>query len=293
MTMIRETEGIRKTPPDPGGREVSGSERCDGALARLNDILTTQVTVMNALALRLINLDVAVAKVVNTPKPQAAPPPAPWKGSLPRVSSTDILAEAPPIRLLDTAGIGAAGGNTSLEELALMMRLARMAEAESIFEFGTFDGRTTVNLAANCPAQGKVFTLDPASRELDATHLPLDPRNRAYTEKAACGAHYRDTTFESKIVQLYGDSSRFDFSAYYGSVDLVFLGAAHQYDHVLNDSAIALRLLRNGKGTVAWHKYTPRRDGVVRALDQLAKTEPKFAAIRHIENTALAYAVVR
>jgi hypothetical protein len=108
--------------------------------------------------------------------------------------------------------------------------------------------------------------------------------------KHSRGLRYEGTPFESSVVQPYGDSMEFNFGPFLGAMDFVFVDASHTYDDVLNHSRMALRLLRNGRGTVAWHGYAARRDGVVRAVDKLYATEPNFAGMRHIDGTELAYA---
>ncbi len=49
-------------------------------------------------------------------------------------------------------------GNVNVAELAVLNALCRTLKPKSIMEIGTFDGRTTLNLALNSNAQ--VFTLD-------------------------------------------------------------------------------------------------------------------------------------
>lgn len=149
-----------------------------------------------------------------------------------------------------------------------------------------------MNLAANCAQGGKVFTLDLPREQAAATLLPLDVRDKVYIDKPAPGLRYRGTSFEASIVQLHGDSAAFDFSDFYGAMDFVFIDASHKYEYVMNDSRIALRLLRDGRGVIAWHDYTGWWDGVVRALEELHATEPRLAGMRHIEGTDLVYARV-
>ena len=45
-------------------------------------------------------------------------------------------------------------------EVMVIAALAREAAPANAFEIGTFDGRTTLNIAANLRAGGKVWTLD-------------------------------------------------------------------------------------------------------------------------------------
>jgi predicted O-methyltransferase YrrM len=61
-------------------------------------------------------------------------------------------------------------GNIGVLELAAIVTIAKIVNPSTIFEIGTFDGRTTLNLAKNCP-NSKIFTLDLPSNE--ATSLPI------------------------------------------------------------------------------------------------------------------------
>jgi len=88
-----------------------------------------------------------------------------------------------------------------------------------------------------------------------------------------------------KITQLFGDSATFDFSPY--RAELIFVDASHAYDYVRNDSAKALALLADSRGVIVWHDYG-EWPGVTRALDELAKSDARFAKLRWIRGTTLA-----
>src|SRR5271157_5902498 len=51
-------------------------------------------------------------------------------------------------------------GNLTVDELAVVALLCQWLQPQTVFEFGTFNGRTTLNLAANTPPDAKVYTLD-------------------------------------------------------------------------------------------------------------------------------------
>jgi predicted O-methyltransferase YrrM len=51
-------------------------------------------------------------------------------------------------------------GGTSLLETFLILAGMRVVEARRIFEFGTFLGINTLNLALNSPGDAQIFTLD-------------------------------------------------------------------------------------------------------------------------------------
>ena len=62
----------------------------------------------------------------------------------------------------------------------------------------------------------------------------------------------------------------FDFSPFYGKMDLVFVDASHAYEAVLNDSLQAFKLISD-TGIIVWDDYDPIHGlGVMRALAEIA-----------------------
>jgi predicted O-methyltransferase YrrM len=177
-------------------------------------------------------------------------------------------------------------GNVSLAELAVLNALCRTHRPETIFEIGTFDGRTTLNLAANCDAQ--VLTLDlPAGH---ATKFAVVGADNRYVDKPASGARFTSAPNchlpeARRITQLYGDSASFDFTPWHGKMDLVFVDGAHSYDFVINDTRVALRLLKPAGGVIVWHDYGVWPD-VAKALDDLL-TEMPGLPLQHVRDTSL------
>ena len=181
-------------------------------------------------------------------------------------------------------------GNVSAFELIVICKLVKALRPVRLFEIGTFDGRTTLNLAANAPVDAVVYTLDLPRSELDATGLPIDAEDRKYVDKSASGSRFVNTDCEKKIVQLWGDSANFDFSPFEGSIDFVFVDASHSYEYVLKDSRTALSLLREGRGAILWHDYgEPFWKGPTKALDELYLGGGAFAGLKWIDGTTLAY----
>lgn len=85
---------------------------------------------------------------------------------------------------------------------------------------------------------------------------------------------------------LSGDTARFDFSPWYGTRDLVFIDACHEYEYVMKDTEIALKFLQLG-GIIVWHDYGTWV-GVPRALNELYINDPRLHSIRHASGTSLA-----
>lgn len=208
---------------------------------------------------------------------------------LPEISWTDLIPSdlTVTVRERDTA----VDGNVSAQELEILSKLVKFTDPAVLFEIGTFDGRTTLNLAAQSRPDARVYTLDLPRAGLAAAGLPLAVHDRKYVDKAESGVRFHGTDVEEKITQLYGDSATFDYKPYLGKVDFVFVDGSHSYHYVLNDSWAAWRLVR-GAGRIVWHDYVSSGHqcwpGLVRALEELHATEPAFRGLRHIAGTALA-----
>ena len=197
---------------------------------------------------------------------------------LPVVSIDSVTSSATEVALPEPV---AADGNVTLLELLVLSRLVRERRPRSLFEIGTFDGRTTLALAANAGDDAVVHTLD-LPRDA-STDRHIERAERAFVDKPQSGARFLDTATSSKIRQLYGDSATFDFKPY--TADFVFVDGSHAYEYVLSDSVRALSMIQT-RGTIVWHDYG-EWPGVTRALDQLA-SDNRFIGLRAIEHTSLA-----
>ncbi len=211
---------------------------------------------------------------------------APYKAktTLSQMNLSDIVSEGSSIRILSPASVF---GNVTPLELIVINKLVRALRPERIFEIGTFDGRTTLNMAANAPQGAIVYTLDLPESEVASTGLAIALGDERYIKKDASGSRFKGTMHEGTIRQLLGDSAKFDFSPYRGQIDLVFVDGAHSRDYVLNDSLRALEMLPEGGGVILWHDYGDW-DGVTLALNELDSGHKEFRGIKHIAGTTLA-----
>lgn len=216
-------------------------------------------------------------------------------GVLPRrrVPTVDLSEIAPGDLVLEVREVREEHGNVSWIELVALNALVRSLNPRCVFEIGTFDGRTTLNLAANSPSEATIFTLDLPPKGPRATRLPLDDRDRLFLPWNTSERRYVGTDCEVRITQLLGDSATFDFSPFYGTIDFVFIDGSHSYQYVCHDTEEALRLLRPKGGTIAWHDYANSNwPGVTRALNEMYLSVPRLGGMRHIGGTSLAYASV-
>jgi predicted O-methyltransferase YrrM len=202
---------------------------------------------------------------------------------------SEILPEDIPIQVRELTKEYA---NVSVLELVVIVKLIKHYEPKKLFEIGTFDGRTTLNMACNSSEQAEIYTLDLPKGQLRTTELPIDTRDKATFDEIMTGSRFLGTDCEAKIVQLHGDSATFDFSPYQGDMDFVFIDGSHSYEYVINDSRQALKLLRNGKGIILWHDYSAFWKGVMKALEELYLTVNEFKGLKHIKETTLVYLLI-
>lgn len=189
---------------------------------------------------------------------------------------------APGMRFTFQMFDGAQASITLLEGAALAALMARV-QARRVFEFGTYKGVSTTQIALNLPADGVVFTLD-LPEELEGGALRVDkPVERQIAAESGKGALIPED-LRSKVTFLQADSASFDTAPYRESMDFVFVDGAHSYEYVSNDTRKGLEMLRRG-GVIAWHDCAPNHRDVVRFLQQSGLD------VQLVHGTALAFAM--
>ena len=185
---------------------------------------------------------------------------------LPEIGIDDLLPNSQQIRIERAEDQGRAG--QSLFQLFIIDSLCSLFRPMRLFEFGTYLGRTALNLAANSPDGATVFTLDGRRRNIDS---------------------FDGIPSAAKIVYLFGDSITFDYRPYVNSIDFILIDASHEYDAVLNDSRRAMEMLRDGHGVILWDDYDAWFEGTTRAVELLYRTDPAFREMKKIRGTSLVY----
>jgi predicted O-methyltransferase YrrM len=204
---------------------------------------------------------------------------------LPTAKVATLFPNDLPIILLEPE---AANGNVTTLELSCLALLVKQRQPMTIFEIGTFDGRSSLNLIANAPIGARLFTLDLPEDASDSTRFELERADLTFVKKPLPGQRFLNTKYAGCIEQLLGDSGSFDFQPWHGKIDLIFVDGSHAYDYVLNDAKVALSLLKPQGGTILFHDYASCWDGVTRALNSLRIENQNFRNLIHIEETSLA-----
>ncbi|MPZ69892.1 MAG: hypothetical protein GEU71_10210 [Actinobacteria bacterium] len=173
----------------------------------------------------------------------------------------------PPARLL------MAPGTQPTEGLLFLASLAKVLQAKTVFEIGTFTGLTSWTLARNLDG-AEVNTVDippdaAPTFELESSDefhpLPAEPM--AYETVSLPGG--------GSVTQHWGDSAMFDFTPWTDAVDLIYVDGAHSDDYVRSDSKNAFAMLRGG-GAVVWDDYWRLSPGVSRVLGAMSKEHPLY-----------------
>jgi predicted O-methyltransferase YrrM len=176
------------------------------------------------------------------------------------------------------------GETPYVDLLGLALLVARRAP-RTVFEFGTYTGRGTWNIALNAPGSHvRTLDLDPATRSRLAAELNWE----AGIDDAKIGRFLDDARRHATVEQVLGDSASIDLSSLDGQMDFVFVDADHEYPAVVNDSRHALRMAREGT-VIAWHDRSRVCPGVQQRLRELA-TEIDITVV---QGTQLAFTQIK
>jgi predicted O-methyltransferase YrrM len=162
---------------------------------------------------------------------------------------------------LPIAAINEESGHTNQVDLLYVSAIAQARGARDIFEFGTYQGRTT-------------YFLTFASPEARVTTLNLPPA-RDPGVAAFLGIMFKGSDRENRITEIHSDSREFDPNPYTGRMDYIFVDGDHSYEMVKNDTEKALVMLKPG-GMIVWHDYAAKSPGVVRYIREFAEQRPVF-----------------
>ena len=133
-----------------------------------------------------------------------------------------------------------------------------------IVEFGTFDGRTSFNLALNA-GESAVTTIDLPEAD-DRSNV--EGKGYGPYDSGAC-IRRAPADVRARIREIKADSRQVDLSSLYGTIGLVFIDGGHDEDACRHDTETALKLARPG-GVVIWDDYTPYWPGVRKVVEEVA-----------------------
>ena len=199
------------------------------------------------------------------------------------IPSVNVLDICPGTQRWALQSFPSVGASVSPMECAVLASLSHLVKARRVFEFGTYKGVSTTQLALNIGEEGMVFTLD-LPEDHPAYTLPIPtPEERQIAAEGGKGILIpRDLL--NRVTFLRSDSATFDETPYLGTIDLVFVDGAHSYEYVKNDTEKGWRMLRSG-GVVAWHDCNAQHRDVVRYIKECGYDT------KLVSGTAIAYAI--
>lgn len=203
------------------------------------------------------------------PKDAEAKRIASWlHGDLERVHLAEIFPgiEETPVQLLRTYD-RTMGTSIDVMELVSLVTIAQFIKARTVLEIGTWDGNTTLNLAANTPPDARIVTVDLPVDWKGGFQIEVPEDHQNVTDRAATGRQYRQTEYQAKITQVLGDSAKLDWAQLPCPFDLAFIDGCHSYEYATLDTANALAHMRPG-GVIIWHDYGQIPE-VSRAVDEV------------------------
>ena len=174
-------------------------------------------------------------------------------------------------------------GNMTGDEIIVICLLVRWTNPSGIFEFGTFNGNTTLQMALNAPADCAIYTLN-LPLDHGGTQLPSSAQDRmVHPRNAGSGQAFRDEPEQTRITELFGDSATYDYTPYFNRCNFILVDAGHEYNYVKSDTENAFKLLPPEGGVIVWHDF-PNAPGVCAWIEELSTKR----TIYHIRNTRLA-----
>lgn len=173
-----------------------------------------------------------------------------------------------------------------LLESAILIALMRALDVQHVFEIGTLFGVQTLNLVANLPRDGHVWTLDmDEDAFVSAEQLPTDREISRRHLAAVEGLAFSHPDYKDRVTRLIGDSTRFDFSTVTDGMQLVYVDGGHDLRTVSSDTENALSILdEHAASVVVWHDDgNPTYPDVSGFLDDLSRQRDLF----HVAGTML------
>ena len=181
----------------------------------------------------------------------------------------------------------AGAGALTVFESVMLLKLVRCTNPDFIFEFGTFDGRTTRLILENLPENGssepRIYTLDLPGTE----GVVFQGDDKLLAEKALLSERkYLSSKNKHLVKQVFQDSMTLNAEPYLKKFDFIFIDANHEYEYVKKDTENSRQMISEKNGCIVWHDYgNPQFPELTRYLDELGKS----LLLYHIEGTMLVF----
>src|SRR4030095_5322979 len=195
----------------------------------------------------------------------------------------DVLDDGTGVNVKLHAFTGVPASISPLEAYAIALMTTRCS-ARRAFEFGTYKGVSTTQIALNMAENGKVWTLDLPEDSSVSPVLGITKGSERQIASESGKGSLIPSDLLPRVEFLRQDSALFDTTPFLKSMDLVFVDGAHSAEYMRNDSEKGWAMLRPG-GIIVWHDCVPSHPDVV-GFVKSSTWSPK-----RIEGTSLAFAV--
>jgi hypothetical protein len=205
---------------------------------------------------------------------------------LQRVPAVALSALAPiPEKLTFDLRFVDVDGAMPYRDVVAVTALAVAQNPKAVLEFGTYFGSTTANLALNLPA-AQIHTLDLPEDLSEGSALvkdqPVDDEHLIRGRQL--GKAFRGTPLANNIIQHYGDTATYDYSAIQDDVTLYLVDGSHTYEYAKSDTLSSFAMA-TGQCSFLWHDCDCFHPGVTSWLVEMI--EAGLPVVR-VENTSLA-----
>jgi hypothetical protein len=168
------------------------------------------------------------------------------------------------------------GNTTYLEMICILGLVAKwIDDGKNFLEIGTFDGNMARNIASNIGENSKVITID-LPEASDANNVLMFDNELILSERRKNKKHLDLTNIE----QVYGDSTKLDFSAF--DFHGAFIDGGHDLETVRSDTINVLNNIKT-PGFIVWHDYEMESD-----IDDLISSLLNSYDVCYVEGTRMA-----
>ena len=170
----------------------------------------------------------------------------------------------------------------------VLIAITKIVNPLKYFEFGTYLGIQTLTIAVNFP-ETIIYTVDMNKNDLKKAEHKINKHDKqlilrsiAHRDKTA----FSGTPYEKRIIQLYGDSNKYDFSELYGSINMVYIDGGHDRKTLISDTENAFHMISDeAYNCIVWHDYNnPNHPQVTNYLEDLS-TDRNYDLFHVVEST--------
>jgi precorrin-6B methylase 2 len=191
-------------------------------------------------------------------------------------------------------------GSLTLLETSILVTFAKCIKAKKIFEFGTYFGGTTKNLANNTDPFTKIYSLDIDIKNMRIDNSKLNLKKKNYLKNEKINDNYLmklqknkgsfkinelNNFNKKKIKLLKFNSLDFEGKNYKNQFDMIFVDGGHDLKTILSDTKNS-NIIAKKNAIIFWHDYNSK---IHTSVSKFINKYGKNKTIYHIENTMLVF----